>query len=360
MKTKKFDNGPSADPRANYIKIKHLYYLWGYFLIKYFSLKKFFNLILNLYEYKTKKVFVKSIPFKVHFDVSNVCVLNCPLCPTGQKDPAQSKKIVNFEDFKWVFDRLKNYLFFVRLYNWGEPLLCKDLFKIVDYCHANKVGVQIHSNLNYYTEEILRNIVEHKLDYISLSVDGYSQENYSFYRKNGDIGKVFHGLETIMRYKKESKSKYPILHWQYLINNKNFAEVESAREYAKKIGIDIFEAYPMSLFTTNESRYSAENYSKFLSNVKSEEGSRLFKCKKYCNFLWMGLSINPDLTFSPCCATYKDSDNFGNLFSEELKNFSDIYNSDIFQESRKLFVIKNYRPKCYTPCDKCPLYTKHR
>jgi len=356
MKMKKFNQEIFCVIREKYIKIKHSYYLYIYFIIKYFSLKKFFNLILNLYEYKSKKIIVRSMPFKVHFDVSNLCVLSCQLCPTGQKDFSQAKGVIDFENFKKAFDRLKDHLFFIRLYNWGEPFLCKDFFKIVDYCHDNNVGVQVHSNLNYYTAEILRKIVEHGIDYISLSIDGCSQKNYSFYRKNGDINKVFLGLQTIIRLKKELQIGRPIIRWQYLVNNENAGEVNLAREYAKNIGVDIFEAYPMSLFTTAESEYSVENYVKFLSKIKAENECRLKPSRKHCN--WTGLSINPNLTFSPCCAIYKDSENFGKLSPDKIENFFNIFNSDIFQESRKLFKIKNYRPRCHTPCNKCCLYNK--
>jgi MoaA/NifB/PqqE/SkfB family radical SAM enzyme len=337
-------------------KLKHYYYLYLFFLIKYFSFRKFLNLLLNLYEYKTKKIVVKSIPFKVHFDVANICVLHCPLCPTGRREKGQSKGTINFEKFKMIFNQLRDYLFFIRLYNWGEPFLCKDLFKIVDYCHESNVGVQLHSNLNCYSDEILENIVKSKVDYLHLSIDGYTQEGYEFYRVGGNIHKALQGLKKIIEYKQNLKSKYPIIHWGYLINNKNKDEVERARAYAKKIKVDIFESYYISLFNKLDDEYNQDDYDKFLSKIKDESSCARRKSKSHCNFLWCGLAINPNMSFSPCCIIYKDSDAF-DLFNNK-KRIQDIFNSEIFIESRKLFKFKSYKSKCTTPCNRCNWFTK--
>jgi len=331
-------------------QLKHSYYLYIIIWVKYFTFKKLFNLFFNLYECKTKKIIIKSVPFIVNIDVSNICVLNCPLCPTGRRDP-QKKGIMNFEKFKDIFDKVKDYLFDVKLYNWGEPFLCKDIFKIVDYCHKNNVGVRLHSNLNYYTEEILENIVKHKIDYLHLSIDGYSQEAYEYYRRSGDIGKVFKGLEKIQEYKKKLKNRFPIIHWGYLINNKNKDEIEKASNYAKKIGVEVFEAFNMCLFTTLGDRYSREKYTEFLSEVSEENKCSSWESEGACSFPWIELVINPNSSFYPCCIMYEDGDIFG--WFNNSQDIHQILNSEILVESRKLFKNKNYKTKCATPCNRC-------
>jgi len=329
-------------------------------LIKYFSFKKLINLLLNSWEYKQKKISISSIPSIVHFDVSNICILNCPLCPTGKKDKSQSKATMTFENFKRVFDQVKDYLFFVWLYNWGEPFICKDIFKIVDYCHQNNVGVRLHSNLNYYNEEILEKIVKSKIDYISLSIDGFSQENYQFYRRKGNLKKVLAGIEKIQALKRRYKNKFPILIWQYLINNRNLGEVEKARSLAEKYKIDVFEARPLFLFTEVDSRFKKTEYDQFLSQTGVPENSaRSITSSSHCRFLWCSLAINPNLSFAPCPIIYRDSDVFGQ-FSRKRPNFNlkEEINSPIFQESRKLFSLKGYQSRVFTPCRRCTWFTK--
>ncbi len=330
---------------------KQFFYGYIYFWIKYFSFKKFFNLILNVYEFNKRKIVLKSLPSVIHFDVANICVLHCPLCNTGRGDKGQTKGVMKFTDFKKVFDWIKDRVFFVWLYNWGEPLLCPDLFKIVDYCHKNRVGVKLHSNFNYYNEEILINLVKYKVDYLSLSIDGFSQEKYQFYRRGGDIQKALKGIKTIQKYKKKYHCRYPILVWQYLINRQNQDEVALAKSFAKRNKIDIFEARPLMLYTDIEAKYQKKDYQEYLAGTGvSEPEVRNFRFGFPCRFLWCSLAFNPNLSYSPCPAIYKDKHAYGKYTGGEVKT---IVNSKMFTESRKVFSLKNYRPKVYAPCRKC-------
>lgn len=341
-------------------KLKLYYYGYFYFWVKYFSPKKLFNLLFNTYEFKTKKLILKSFPSVVHIDVSNGCILHCPLCATGKGDKSQTKAIMNFENFKKIFDKkIKDYVFFVWLYNWGEPFLCKDIFEIVGYCHKNNVGVKIDSNLNYYNDDILKNIVKSKIDYLSLSIDGFTQKKYQFYRKGGNVQKVFEGIKKINGYKKKLKSKYPKIVWQFLMNNQNFKEVEEAQCFAKNIGVDIFEARPLFLFTDVDFKYNRRDYLKYLSRLSvPEEEAKRVKGSGACRFLWQSFVVNPDNSFSPCPVIYKDADVFGSIYKEDHKTVREIINSGKYLESRKLFIFKNYKEKIFTPCRRCNWFSK--
>lgn len=339
-------------PRLNY---KHYWYLYGLPFLKYFSLRKLGNLLLNLYEYKTKKTYLRSVPWVVYIDPVNACVLNCPLCPTGKKDPRQRKAQLSLKDFKKIIDQLKPYLFFVYLYKWGEPFLNKDIFKMVDYCHQNRVGVLIHSNLNYQSDNILKNVVKSKVDYLSLSIDGATQKNYNFYRRGGNIDKVQSGIKKIIFWKKKLGSGYPKIVWQYLINNQNFREVNKAAKLAKKIGVDVFESRPLFLDMETQLKNDQKDYQMYLSKVCTYEEASYQANPNHCRYLWIGLTVNPQGLLAPCCSIYADSDNFGDLLKHSLK---EIINSQIFIESRRLFTDKNYHPKIYTACAQCQWYTK--
>jgi hypothetical protein len=198
--------------------------------------------------------------------------------------------------------------------------------------------------------------VKCKIDYLHLSIDGFSQEAYEYYRIGGSISKAFYGLEKIQEYKRKYKSKFPIIHWGYLINNKNHHEVEAAENYAKKLKVEIFEAMDISLYTALDDTFSKENYSRFLSDVKEESKCSSRTHHGYCKFLWVQNVINPNGTFCPCTLIYKDQDVFGSF--NGIIGIEKVFNSEIFTESRKIFKYKNYQPKCFTPCSRCQSYEK--
>lgn len=345
--------------KEGYKKYKHFYFGYLHFWIKYFSLKKLINLLFNTYEFKTQKLILKSFPSVVHIDVANNCILHCPLCATGKGDKSQSKAMMTFDDFKPIFNKVKDYVFFVWLYNWGEPFLCKDIFKIIDYCHQNNVGVKIDSNLNFYDDKLLKNIVKSEIDYLSLSIDGFTQEKYQFYRRGGNIKKVLEGIKKIQEYKKETKSRYPRIIWQFLINNQNFDEVEKARSFSKDNGVDIFEARSLFLFTDVDFKYRKKDYLLYLSKLSVPESvASAVQGKGLCRFIWQSFVVNPDKTYVPCPVIYKDSDSFGSFHKNDDRGIRNIINSEKFLESRKLFLFKNYKEKCFTPCRRCNWFSK--
>lgn len=337
------------------LKLKHYYYLYFLPFFKYFTFKKFFNLFLNLFEYKTKKVYLESVPFVVYLDPVNLCSLECPFCPTGRKDKGQTKSAMSFEDFKKNLDLVKDYVFAIYLYKWGEPFLNKEIFKMIDYCHKNRVGVLMHSNLNHYDEEILQKIVLSKIDYLSVSIDGFSQKNYQFYRKKGNFEKALNGVKNIQGYKRRYRLSYPKLVWQFLINNQNYKDLQKAQNFAQKHRVEIFESRPLFLDMEVELKKSKRDFEKYLSKVSAWEDSKFEGVGRHCRYLWIGLTVNPNNSLAPCCAIYEDKDTFG--FAREGP-ISQIINSNVFIESRKLFKIKNYKPSTYTPCLKCGWYTK--
>lgn len=342
-----------------FYRFKHLYYSYFSFFIRYFTFKKLFNALFNTYEYLTKRISIHSVPPVIHFDVCNSCVLHCPLCATGRGDKSQTKAIMKFEDFKNIFDRVKKYTFFIWLYNWGEPFLCKDIFKIINYCHESNVGVKLDSNLNYYNDEVLKSIVKSKIDYLSLSIDGFTQKKYQFYRRGGNLKKVLEGIKRIQVLKRDFQTKYPILVWQFLINNENKDEITRAQRWAKENKVDIFEARPLSLLTEVDSKYSEKDYKKFLSKTGvSKEAVKARNNPRHCRYLWDSFAVNPNGSFCSCPVIYKNSDTFGCFRKNDKRGIWEVVNSGVFVESRKLFKYRKYKPECYTPCLRCEWYTK--
>jgi len=69
----------------------------------------------------------------------------------------------------------------VNLFNWGEPLLNRELPEIIASIHGRGVGTQIHSNLNHLPDGLAERLVESGLDFLVGSIDGATQETYATY-----------------------------------------------------------------------------------------------------------------------------------------------------------------------------------
>jgi len=102
--------------------------------------KKSLNLLLASFQWrflKNSRVF--TYPPKVTICPGNVCNLRCALCPTGQNDKRRNQGLMNFDLFRKIIDECGPYIYELSLFNWGEPLLNKEIFKMIRYAKKFKI-----------------------------------------------------------------------------------------------------------------------------------------------------------------------------------------------------------------------------
>lgn len=320
----------------------------------YTSAKKIANLFLILLQhYLIKGERVIGYPIKIVVDPTNYCNLRCPLCPTGRGDPSRPKGFMKFETFRKIVDELYEYLFVIDFYNWGEPLLSKDVFRMINYAHSKKVKTRMSSNITLLSEEKAKEMVESGLDVLIASIDGASEDTYKIYRVGGDFKKVMKNLETLVKVKDELRAKNPQIIWQFVVMKHNEHEIEKAKEFAKKLGVKLKltpTRVDMGLELTQDMDYSIKPSAKWFSKkiIRYFNGSKIIKPKN-CLFLWTQVVINPDGSVSPCCGSYNKKDDMGNILSDGgvLKT----WNNEKFRYARR--VVRNKIQNANIICVNC-------
>jgi MoaA/NifB/PqqE/SkfB family radical SAM enzyme len=105
--------------------------------------RKWGNLALAETERKMRRVHLKSYPYLLIIDPCNFCNLKCPLCPTGNGDLGRPQKMLSLEHFKRYFDPVAPYLFEAYMHSWGESMLNKEVFEMIDYAQQHDVGLPV-------------------------------------------------------------------------------------------------------------------------------------------------------------------------------------------------------------------------
>ncbi|MCK5601288.1 radical SAM protein [Candidatus Pacearchaeota archaeon] len=302
---------------------------------------KLANLVKCEIEKRNKVIQPRSLPYIATFEVANVCNLQCLYCPTGQGKLDRKPSNIKLSILNEVIDQVGKYIFVVNLFNFGEPLLNKQIPKMIELCHKHKMLTTISTNLNIIDKRLLNKICEAGLDYLILSIDGACQETYVKYRRKGNLNLVLENIKHIVAYKKKNKKQIPLIEWQYLIFTHNINEVNAAKKIAKKIGVDIFRARP-GLAPPEE---AVSSFKIMRSNI----------LKKFCKQLWYLLVVQTDGGISACCYLFDKMDDFGNINTESIK---DIWNNKKFVEARRLFNLslsKGISIDYEGPCLRCPI-----
>ncbi|MCX7734596.1 MAG: radical SAM protein [bacterium] len=322
---------------------------------RYTSFRKILNLFLvliNHYIIRGKKVY--AYPIKITVDPTSYCNLRCPLCPTGRGDISRTKGFMSFDTFKKIIDELKDFIFVVDLFNWGEPFLNKQIFDFISYAHSKRIKTRVSTNLNFFKDDFALKLIESGLDELVVSIDGASEETYSRYRIGGNFAKVMNNLERIVETKRKMKSKKPKILWQFIIMKHNESEIEKAVGISKRLGIEI-SFIPTRADMGEEVRLSDEEKIQrykdwFPSQRFSRYNDREKKIKpKTCLFLWTQGTINWDGSVSGCCAIYPQSADFGNIISDG--GFMRVWNNQKFQYAR--YIVKNRIPDESVICSGC-------
>lgn len=309
------------------------------FFSRYVSLKKFLNLFSVALQYLFKVSEVRGYPIKAVLDPTNACQLKCPLCPVGRGDKSRDIGFMSFETFKKVVDEIGQYLLQIDLYNWGEPLLNREIFKMVEYANSKRIRTRISTNLINLSEDDTESMIKSGLDEIIVSIDGASEETYKVYKVGGSFSKVIQNIKLIQKKKEELRAKNPEVVWQFLIMKQNECELKEAESLAKKLKVR-FRKIPtradmgIEVFLSDE-----EKIKRFSDWFPSEKFSRYDIKKKRrkirprsCFFLWTYIVVNWDGSVSPCCSIYPKKYDFGDIKEGVLK----VWNNEKYKMAREI------------------------
>jgi len=105
---------------------------------------------------------------------TNTCNLRCTFCFVTE-GMTREGGFMEFDLFKKIIDDSPD-LEHLCMHNWGEPLLHKDIFKMIEYAKNKGVNyVAMNTNGTLLTDKMIDQIVDSKLDIIRFSIDGSAE-----------------------------------------------------------------------------------------------------------------------------------------------------------------------------------------
>ena len=273
------------------------------------------------------------------------------MCPTGRGETQieRGKYFMTFDIFKKIIDEVGEYLFEVDFYFWGEPLLNKDIFNMIEYAHKRNIRTRISTNFSFTVD--FDRLIQSGLDEIIISCDGASEETYKIYRVGGNFQKVLRNMKLLADRKRELRSKNPEIIWQFLVMKHNEHEISKAKKMASEIGVKLrllpirAGLGPDIINDHKENKYISWLPKKITRYNK--DGSRKFRIKS-CLFLWLQTFVNADGSVSPCCGAFYKKDDMGNVLENGLQN---VWNGGKYQLARA--VVKNKLINENIICSEC-------
>ncbi len=290
------------------------------------SPRKFANLVHVHWDKWRGHSVTNSFPFILILEVTNVCNLKCPFCLTGKGvSGGRDVRHLTFEEAKKIIDDVGDYIYFMQVYTWGEPLLNKDLVRIVEYAKARNIYVMLSTNATAMTADYNQRLIDSGIDYIMVAIDGGSEETYARYRVGGKFDKVMANLGNMLEKKREQGLEAPFIEWQYIVFRHNEHEVDATEAMAYRMGVNKFTPLPAYVedaeWAATDSRYKTE----FANPERLRD----------CDRPWSHLNVRADGGIATCCYSFFKKDDIAGINDG---GFSAIWNNEKFQQSRRLIV----------------------
>ena len=312
------------------------------------ALAAFENFLLAHYERATRAQQVRSRPFVLLLDPASLCQLQCPMCPTGLENAGKvghgrsfyrKRGLLERGVFDAALDELGDSLFFVHLYNWGEPLLNKNLTYFIRELVKRDIVVDTNTNLSLpLSDRDIDELLDSGIDRIEASIDGFSQESYGRYRIKGRFDLARDNLVKLAAARDRRGLSTQIV-WNFLVFRFNEGEIEPTRRFCLDHGIE---------FVRREAALSEALRAEFLPSYREGEvlegffeqraqrfdpGTVSGRPVQSCGWHYYYSVVNADGSVSPCCAPWESDWDFG--FIEPGKTrFGDIWNNEAMQRSR--------------------------
>jgi len=284
--------------------------------------KKAKNIFLKGYYYSHQKVDTPVIPMIQNIEATNACMMNCKMCP--RKYMTRKIGFIDLGLFERIVSQLKGNTR-VALHHFGEPLLHPKIGRLIEICHKYGIKASISTNPSSLTLEKSRELINAKLDYLHISLDGANKETYENIRGgSANYEKALEGMRTFLKEKQELKSKLPYTKIAIIRMKETEKEIdEFKKKWGETQGID--EVQVKEFITWDGT----------MDDIKEleQEASHKVKRKKIypCFWPWGKLTVLWDGRVAACCFDFDGKCILGDLNKQTLE---EIWNSDRMKRFR--------------------------
>ena len=275
--------------------------------------------------YRVLKTKLLRYPGDISIEASAICNLKCPMCilDESMRFIARSNRLLSFDNFKTLIDEIKGFTAFITLHYAGEPLMNKELVRMIQYAHKHNILTYFNTNgLLLNTTEKRRSILNSGLYKIHISLDGTKEETYNKYRVGGNFKGVKENVRQLVI--ERGSKKTPIIGLQMIATRTTINEKEEFANLAKQLGVDY--AYMATLYVDQSHKTPSQEelddliVGKYSRYKEIKDGKAILKDKDSSTCLLLNnVYIATNGLIVHCCYDYHGEYTFGNAFEDGMK-----------------------------------------
>jgi MoaA/NifB/PqqE/SkfB family radical SAM enzyme len=188
------------------------------------------------------------VPLGPSIDVAGVCNLRCQGCPRGDMAAHPPAGFMSAEVYAQVIDKLLREMPFlgeVQLYTWGEPLLNRELPRIIGHNKKRRVLSIVSTNLCLKTE-LVETLAEAGPEIVRVSCSGWGA-NYEITHTGGNWELFLKNLHRLAELNRELGAGIELELYYHLYRHNTGEDYEKMKTLAEELGY-VFRPITASLY----------------------------------------------------------------------------------------------------------------
>ena len=240
------------------------------------------------------------------------CNLHCVECAVGSNLIRRKHGMMPLSDFIIIADKIKNVCTYLYLHLWGEPMLNKDMFSMIEI-GSEFAKTNISTNANTLDAETANQLISSGVKDIIVSIDGMTQEIYEIYRKGGVLNKALANLARLVRFNHSSNAGVNIVP-QFVVFKHNKHEINDFAKFCAELGLTATFKAPYLQAGSKLKPSGIPQYERIPSPNPQSRALAMRQC-----LLDDSCVILLDGSIVPCCFDYNKKNVFGNIFQQPLE-----------------------------------------
>ncbi|MFQ5892957.1 MAG: radical SAM/SPASM domain-containing protein [Nitrospinota bacterium] len=175
-------------------------------------------------------------PTCLYIEVTNRCNLKCVTCIRTFETREEAKDL-SFDEVRSVVDQLPS-LDRAVLHGIGEPLLNRELPRMIEYLKARGVYVLFNTNAVLLTPEWQACLIETELDELRVSMDAATEEKYEQIRGFPVLHRLVANLKELHALKQRRGASRPLVSLWLMGLKESIHEMPAFFGIAKEVGAD--------------------------------------------------------------------------------------------------------------------------
>jgi radical SAM protein with 4Fe4S-binding SPASM domain len=287
---------------------------------------------------------IAGTPKRVFLELTDACNLRCSMCPSGKKKFKSTS--LDFSLSCQLLEYFSNDLPILHLYEWGEPLLYRDIRGIIEKAVALNFRTRLSSNLYNVKEDLLTFLASSGLNRIRISMDAATESTYSIIRRGSSFSEVVRNIKFLLEERNRLGVEKPQIELAFIVMKQNQSEIKDFRDLGFQLGVDRIRFKTLVVFHEEDRKLLPDDASLHSYKENSLIPRQVIKS---CIMPFEGCLIGSDGQVYPCGYVKAcNLDSFGNLYKQ---SFKEIWNGPQAIAMRKKMLEDASQLE---PCRRCP------